>query len=86
MSVSVGILAKPISPTAYKNVVRSIKRAPFKSTINPKCSKKSAPIIGIEISVITNVHENSRRKPRLMLSVFVPNMLIGVLFAAYKFA
>lgn len=48
------------------NLVKlSINLLLFKSTSNPKCFSKSAPIIGFVTSAITNGQQYGRRKPRL---------------------
>lgn len=51
---------------------------------SPYLLKKSAPIIGLEIFAIRNINGNSRRKPKSILSNFLPNVEISEPLAAVK--
>ena len=54
----------------------------FTSTSKSKCPRKSAPMIGLPTSAITNSYVNFRANPRSTVKRFVPKVAIVVLFAA----
>ena len=71
-------------PCTVKLVVLSVSLLYLRSTSNPKCRRKSAPRIGVDVSATTKTHLKLRRSPRLRVRERVPKVGIGVLFTAWR--
>ncbi|GBN24253.1 hypothetical protein AVEN_109692-1 [Araneus ventricosus] len=84
MVFTTGISLTVDLPLAVKFVKGSIKQRFFRSINNPKCYRKSAPIIGFETSATIKGHCKVRLNLKSSASNLVPNVAILVPFAAYK--
>ena len=71
-------------PCTRRCVVPSVIWCHFISTSRPKCRRKSAPMIGLWSSAMTNTHWKLRRRPRLRVSESVLYVGMGVLLTACK--
>jgi hypothetical protein len=71
-------------PCTAKLVVLSDSLLFLRSTSNPKCRRKSAPRIGVDVSARMKTHLKVRRSPRLRVRERVPKVGIGVLLTAWS--
>lgn len=69
-------------PREPSSVLLSMSFLLRKSTSSSKCFKKSAPIMGWEMSAMMKGQEKLRRRPRSSFISFWPYVLIEVPFAA----
>ena len=72
------------TPLTQRSVRESVNLHSFTFTINPKCFRKSAPMIGLRESAMMNTQAKGRRSPRLRLSNRFPYVGMGVLLTAVK--
>ena len=56
------------TPLTQRSVRESVNLHSRRFTINPKCFRKSAPMIGLRVSAMMNTQVKGRRSPRLRLS------------------
>ena len=72
------------TPLTQQSVRESVNLHSRTFTINPKCFRKSAPMIGLRVSAMMNTQAKGRRSPRLRLSNRFPYVGMGVLLTAVK--
>lgn len=73
-----------LKPEVEIEVSLSINLLFLMSTNKSNCLRRSDPMMGVLTSVMMKSHEIGRRRPKFNFIVLLPNVFIGVPFAANK--